>query len=103
MVYIHSMGKCITIIYYITLIVLYAAPETVEAANPIGQTLCAVVGWFKGSVGAGLATLSIFIIGIAAMMGKISWGMCIFAQLDVVLLFGAGALVEELGGVQCVQ
>lgn len=78
------------------------ALASVPGANPIGSTLCSVVGWFhEGSVGVGLASLSIFITGIAALMNKISWGMFIFASLDVALIFGATYWLVDFGGTPC--
>ena len=65
------------------------------------DVLCAVVGWFNGTVGAGIATLAIIVIGIGALMGKVSWGMAIIVGLGVGVIFGAGTIVEALGGTQC--
>ena len=87
---------------YILLVIIIAfLPDIAVASNPAGTTLCTVVGWFSGKVGAGLATLSILIIGIMALMGQISWTKCLLAEIDVVLIFGAGWFVEEFGGLQC--
>ncbi len=75
---------------------------TMAYSAPIGSTLCTVTEWFtNGTVGVGLAALSIFIIGIAALMNKITWGMFLFGSLDVVLIFGAADMVLALGGNDC--
>ena len=72
-------------------------PEMAEAAaNPIGKTLCSVVKWFTGTVGAGIATLAVIIIGIGALMGKVSWGMAIIVGLGVAVIFGAYPLIQAL-------
>ncbi len=76
-------------------------PDIAMANNPAGTTLCTVVGWFSGKVGAGLATLSIIIIGLLALMGQISWTKCLLAEIDVCLIFGAGWFVGEFGGMEC--
>ncbi|NET71342.1 MAG: TrbC/VirB2 family protein [Sphaerospermopsis sp. SIO1G2] len=68
----------------------------IAAANPIGETLCAVVGWFTGPVGGGIATLAVIIIGIGALMGKVSWGMAIIVGLGVAVVFGAQPLITAL-------
>ncbi len=72
-------------------------PELAMAGdNPIGTTLCAVVAWFTGPVGGGIATLAVIIIGIGALMGKVSWGMAIIVGLGVAVIFGAAPMIEAL-------
>jgi type IV secretory pathway VirB2 component (pilin) len=63
----------------------------------IGNLLCNVAGWFTGSVGKGIATLAIIVIGIGALMGKVSWGMAIIVGIGVAVIFGAPTIVDELG------
>lgn len=76
--------------------VLFLPEFAAAAANPIGDTLCAVVQWFTGTVGAGIATLAVIIIGIGALMGKVSWGMAIIVGLGVAVIFGAYPLITAL-------
>lgn len=64
----------------------------------IGKVLCNVVGWFVGPVGKGIATLAIIVIGVGALMGKVSWGMAIIVGVGVAVIFGAESIVSELGG-----
>lgn len=81
---------------------LAAAAGTGE--TEIARVLCAVVDWFTGSVGKGIATLAIIIIGVGALMGKVSWGMAIIVGIGVAVIFGASNIVNELGdtGSSCV-
>lgn len=69
----------------------------------IGDLLCNVAYWFTGPVGSGIATLAIIVIGIGALMGKVSWGMAIIVGIGVAVIFGAPAIVNELnaGGSGC--
>lgn len=69
-----------------------------DDSDTIGGLLCGVANWFTGSVGKGIATLAIIIIGIGALMGKVSWGMAIIVGLGVAIVFGAPQIVNELGG-----
>lgn len=75
-------------------------PDMAHAAggDTIGEVLCNVVGWFTGPVGKGIATLAIIVIGVGALMGKVSWGMAIIVGVGVAVIFGAKDIVEELGG-----
>lgn len=68
------------------------------APKALSDTLCNVVGWFQGPVGAGIATLAIIVMGIGALMGKVSWGMAIIVGLGVAIVFGAETIVSALGG-----
>jgi type IV secretion system protein VirB2 len=65
--------------------------------STIGDLLCNVADWFTGPVGQGIATLAIIVIGIGALMGKVSWGMAIIVGIGVAVIFGAPAIVSELG------
>jgi type IV secretory pathway VirB2 component (pilin) len=67
-------------------------------AGAITETLCTLVTWMTGTTGRAVATLAIIIIGVGALMGKVSWGMAIIVALGVAIIFGAPALVGMLGG-----
>jgi type IV secretory pathway VirB2 component (pilin) len=73
-------------------------PMDAFATDPGGlsNVLCNVVGWFTGRIGAGIATLAIIVIGIGALMGKVSWGMAIIVGLGVGIIFGAPSIVAAL-------
>ncbi len=68
------------------------------SGDTIGSLLCGVVEWFTGTVGQGIATLAIIVIGIGALMGKVSWGMAIIVGIGVAVIFGAPTIVNELSG-----
>lgn len=69
------------------------------SGGALGQVLCNVVAWFTGRVGQAIATLAILVIGIGALMGKVSWGMAIIVGIGVGVIFGAPSIVHALGGV----
>ncbi len=58
--------------------------------------LCNVVGWFTGPIGGGIATLAIIVVGVGALMGKVSWGMAIIVGIGVGVIFGADTIVSAL-------
>ena len=84
-----------TLCMVLTLAVM-TMPELAMAQQTIGRVLCGVVEWFTGPVGKGIATLAIIIIGIGALMGKVSWGMAIIVGIGVAGIFGAEQIVDEL-------
>jgi len=71
---------------------------TTGADTPIGKALCNVVAWFTGTTGKGIATIAIIVIGIGALMGKVSWGMAIIVGIGVALVFGAASMVQSISG-----
>ena len=81
--------------------VVLMLPDMASAAGQPGalvNVLCGVVSWFTGPVGAGIATLAIIIIGVGALLGKVSWGMAIIVGIGVAIVFGASSIVTALGG-----
>ena len=72
-----------------------------STGNPIGDTLCTVANWFTGPIGSGIATLAILVIGVGALMGKVSWGMAIIVGIGVGVIFGAPQIVNMLNGQGC--
>ena len=68
-----------------------------QVDTPMGNVLCTVTQWFTGNTGKGLATIAITIIGIGALLGKVSWGMAIIVGIGVAIVFGAAAIVDAMG------
>jgi len=70
----------------------YAGEDT-----PMGEVLCTVAEWFTGNTGKGLATIGVTIIGIGALLGKVSWGMAIIVGIGIAIVFGAAGIVDAMG------
>jgi len=88
-----------------SLLVLLAAavvmlPDLAYASSntPMGNVLCTVKNWFTGNTGKGLATIAITVIGVGALLGKVSWGMAIIVGIGVAIVFGAASIVDAMGG-----
>lgn len=79
-------------------VVIFPDLALAASGDTIADVLCEVVGWFTGKVGKGIATLAIIVIGVGALMGKVSWGMAIIVGVGVAVIFGAGEIVNDLGG-----
>src|SRR5271154_3600785 len=69
-----------------------------QTDTPMGNVLCTVTAWFTGNTGKGLATIAITVIGIGALLGKVSWGMAIIVGVGVSIVFGATTIVSKMGG-----
>ena len=73
-----------------------AHAQTTATNTPMGAVLCQVTGWFTGNTGKGLATIAITVIGIGALLGKVSWGMAIIVGIGVAIIFGAAGIVSAM-------
>lgn len=69
-----------------------------DVDTPMGNVLCVVVQWFTGNTGKGLATIAVTVIGIGALLGKVSWGMAIIVGIGIAIVFGAAGIVNSLSG-----
>lgn len=73
-------------------------PDLAHASeSPLETVMCNLVDFATGPTGRALATLAIIIIGVGALMGKVSWGMAIIVALGVAIIFGAPQIVKTLG------
>ena len=87
---------CLMVMLTVAVIIL---PDAVMAAGvdtPMGEVLCKVKDWFTGNTGKGLATIAITIIGIGALLGKVSWGMAMIVGIGVAIIFGSVKIVEAM-------
>lgn len=97
--------KQLFISWQVSLLAMLAAviimmPDFAHAAGtntPMGNVLCTVTNWFTGNTGKGLATIAVTIIGIGALLGKVSWGMAIIVGIGIAIVFGAATLVNTMG------
>ncbi len=73
-------------------------PVDALANNPIEAVMCNVVFFMTSTTGKAIATIAIIVVGLGALMGKISWGMALIVALGVALVFGASKIVDAIGG-----
>lgn len=82
-----------------TLMVMMPDFAFAAASNtPMGNVLCTVANWFTGNTGKGLSTIAVTVIGIGALLGKVSWGMAMIVGIGVAIVFGAASIVTAMGG-----
>ena len=78
--------------------IAFLMPDMAAAgAGALAETLCSAVDFITDGVGAAIATIAIIVIGVGALMGKVSWGMAIIVALGIAIIFGAGEIAESLG------
>lgn len=90
-----SLSLCLLVAYA----VMFMPTDALASGgiNSINDTLCVVVNWFLGPIGKAIATLAVIIIGVGALMGKVSWGMAIIVGLGIAVIFGADTIASQLG------
>lgn len=71
-----------------------AADQTTQ----IEVVLCKAVGQLTGGIGRGIAIIVIVSTAFMLFLGKVQWGLAISIAVAMGLLFGAGSIVEILGG-----
>jgi type IV secretion system protein VirB2 len=88
---------CLMVMLTVAVIILPDAVFAATSDTPMGEVLCKVKDWFTGNTGKGLATIAITIIGIGALLGKVSWGMAMIVGIGVAIVFGAAQIVTAMG------
>lgn len=81
---------------FLALTLLVLLPDNAYAGDPLSRTICLVVGWFTQGMGQAIATLGIIVLGIGAMLGKVSWQMALTVAFGVSVMFSGARVVELL-------
>jgi len=81
--------------------VLIAEPSFAAKGSATGHVLCTVAGWFTGNVGKGLAMVAVFSLGVAALLGKITWGAATVVGAGIAVVFGGDAILLQAGLINC--
>jgi type IV secretory pathway VirB2 component (pilin) len=95
------MNPRVAEIVLVAILLVFLSSTPSFATNVIGSALCTVGGFFKGNAGKGLAVISVTIVGIGLLYGKMKWETAVTVGVGVAVLFGADALVVALSGVKC--
>jgi type IV secretory pathway VirB2 component (pilin) len=97
--------RLLTNTFFIILFIfaLFPAVSFAADATAVGNMLCTVSGWALGNTGKGIATLSIVMLGILALLNKMSWNFAILHVVGIALLEGAAGVVNAInaGGTGC--
>lgn len=76
-----------------------ANPMTTTVAggenSAFDRLFCNILSVFTGPVGKGIATIAIVIVGVGALMGKVTWTVAIIVAMGVAIIFGASSIVTS--------
>jgi len=82
----------------LTVLITLVFPELsfAQENTSIGNMLCTAASWADGNTGHGVITLSVIIMGILALLNKISWNFALLHIVGTALIVGASAMVNAL-------
>lgn len=86
-------------ISFLALALIIFIPESAYAdGDPLSKTICLVISWMTGGLGQAIATLGIVVLGIGAMLGKVSWQMALIVAFGLSVMFSGAQVVNLLTG-----
>lgn len=75
---------------------LYAATAV---NSDVGNYICYIADNFEGNAGRGIATIGMSVLGTLALLGRVTWTQALIIGVGVAVLFGAPAIIIDLGAV----
>ena len=79
-----------------TSIISPASPSG-AGTEAISDALCNIVGLLTGNAGKAIATIAIIMLGIGAMLGKVSYHLALTIFVGIAVMFGAQTIATMLG------
>ncbi|MGA0572119.1 TrbC/VirB2 family protein [Variovorax sp. VNK109] len=76
------------------------AQDGAEFQAPFVTLMNSIINLFTGVFARSLATLAVIGLGLAAMIGRLTWTAAIRVIVGIVLIFGAASVVKLLTGGQ---
>lgn len=67
-----------------------------DAGLNLEHALCGISVVIQTNVAKGIATLAIIMLGIGAMLGKVSWSMALLVAVGIAIVFNAFSVVQSL-------
>ena len=71
------------------------------ATSAVSKGLCTLGGAFKGNAGKGIAIISVTVVGIGLLYGKMTWPTALLVGVGIAMIFGVDQLVIALNGIKC--
>jgi type IV secretory pathway VirB2 component (pilin) len=84
----------------LAIVVMSPANSFADAASnsTISNVICNIVNQLQGPVARGVAAFGIIFLGFSLFLGKISWGVALALGIGIGAIFGAGQIVNMIGG-----
>lgn len=93
-------NTCLMLLFGVLFIMIPQAAfaSSVTNSSPMSNALCIAATWITGDSARARATIAVAILGIGALLGKISWGIALLVGVGISVVFGATTIVQLLGG-----
>lgn len=72
------------------------APSCTAGLDSFSRVLCTFMAQLQGGAGKAMGTIGVIIMGILAMLGRISWQMGLIVMAGIAMIFGAQNIVDIL-------
>ena len=78
--------------------IMTSTPAEAQLAtnSPMGWVICGLLSYIYGNLGRGLAALAVIILGIGALIGKVSWGLAMTVAVGIATIFGGAPIAAFL-------
>jgi len=100
-----DVGKCLSLCAVMVLAMGIDTSFASSAALGLGNAICTIPNSvINTSIGRGLATLGILILGIMATLGRITWTQAVVVGVGISVIFGAASVAQMISinkGVAC--
>ncbi len=74
-----------------------SAGDAYASANGMSNALCTIpLAVINTSIGRGIATLGIIILGVMATLGRITWTQAVVVGVGISVIFGAASLAAMI-------
>lgn len=87
------------------LVLALGATNSYASATGVAKAICTIpLSVINTSIGRGIATLGIIIIGIMATLGRVTWTQAIVVGVGIAVIFGAAsvaAMIAMGSGTDC--
>lgn len=84
------------LLFFVAVPLFILSPDVAFALDPLSSTICTVVGWFTGGMGRAIATLGIVVVGVGALLGKVSWQIALTVAVGISIMFSGAQVVDAL-------
>jgi type IV secretory pathway VirB2 component (pilin) len=90
-----DVARCLFLVTAIFLTIV--AGDAYASANGMSNALCTIpLAVLNTSIGRGIATLGIIILGIMATLGRITWTQAVVVGVGISVIFGAASLAAMI-------
>src|SRR5579885_7806 len=98
----NTWQECGWVLFAVTLALVPDFAFAAAVQSPMGDVMCAAADMILGKPGLAVGTIAVAAIGMAAALGKVSWGMALITCAGLGALYGTAGLIANLGAAAAV-